>query len=80
MDTLHEHLCTFLTKCTIGVRMGNVSDKSLTNKTTHVLGSIVFLIILVKYCTAGHATDNTQYIMAHALFMPDSQVHDTDTN
>jgi len=54
--------------------------KVVTNKTTHVLGSIVFLITLVKYCTTRHATDDTQYIMAHALFMPDSQVHDTDTN
>jgi len=43
--------------------------KVVTNITTHILGSTVPFFIMEKYCTAGQATDDTQYTMAHVLFM-----------
>jgi hypothetical protein len=47
--------------------------KDVTNKTTHNLGSkVFFMVIIEKYCAAGQTTDDTQYTMAHALFMQDS--------
>jgi hypothetical protein len=54
----------------------------LTKEETNTIQilELIFLITVVKYCTAGQTTDDTQYTTAHALFMPDDYVQETDTN